>query len=423
MTAIIRFPEIATKLDKQMRKLALEEQCGLRQFTARLGDKLGVSMDAVDSWRRGVRRIPDEQIDPLVRALGLVGRGGALSLAGSELAKGLRAARLRATSVLSWSERVDEGGIVLRVRQARYRGAGKLWGRIFLPFLDAADILHEHTADTPRRNFEELQQAVWSGNLDVGLGILATPRLNLRLWFFNSPVRYRLNGVALVSEVERLGGLDRVRLALSRRKERKKAFIPLVMRGEIGELYAKNHLGLKEVREIRSLRPEAFSEGLRAGCRSGDKRMCVAIVDEITCLSILDNLQGQGCLVLPLNPDLEDSRSLTPSFRLGICVSRNESVGHGKKSELAAFLQDSLPDHISGNARSIAHHYLHLRNIVRRLVDRALPGVSENEKTQWVARAFCLTAGSDSCAIEPPHWRAVLREAMAIDAIKHSRRS
>jgi hypothetical protein len=407
-----RFREIGQHLDRALQEFAKGRK-SLRHALGIVGNKLGVSIDTVDSWRRGVRRIPEQKIEPLVRVLSLQAPSERLTPEGQDLARVLKATRKKdAELVLSWTERVERGHLGLSVRQAQYQGAGKFWGRVFYPFLDAACI--DHSADDRAQNFYELQGEVWSGSLDVALGILSTPRLSLKLWFFNSPIQYRLNCVAL-AEVAGIGGTARVRrlTALPRPDIRERLFVPIVMKGEVGEAYACRNLGLKEPIWVASLSAEEFCEKLIANEERADGRVPLIIVDEITCLSILIKLKGRGRLVFPLVPNPEDRRAvIPPSFPLGLCVSRNERVRHAKKRELMSFIRDAFATYIEGNARSIAFSYLALRDQVKRMVDRAMPDCPSAEREEWVTRSFRLQR--ESLGLVPTHWRAVLQEAIAI---------
>ncbi len=402
-----RFPKVSESLKTALGTDATG-QGSLRQTRRSIARKLRVNIETVDSWRRGVRCIPEEKIEPLVRALGHELPGGALSPEGLELIQTLKAAREN-DEPISWKERLDEGHY-LQVEQARYGGAGRFWGRIFFPFLDAACILH--SADERSRNFYELQRAVWSGKLDVALGILATPQLSLKLWFFESPIHYRLNGIVL-SEGDVIGITGRVRDALARPEKRKRIFVPIIMKGEVGAAYACQNLGLIDPVWVGSLSAEEFCNVLLSNAVRSDGRIPLIVVDEVTCLSTLIKLEGRGKLIFPLVSNPGDRELLVPpSFPLGLCVSRNERVGHAKRGELMSFIRDALPAYIRGNAQAIAHSYVALHNQVRRLVDRALPDCSSTERETWIARTFGLDRASLS--LEPPHWRAVLYEARII---------
>lgn len=384
----------------------LLRETSLRQVRKTVAKRLRVKPGTIDSWRRGVRCIPEEKIEPLVRALGHELPDGTLSPRGRNLVQTLKTAR-NTDEALSWKEQVDEG-LYLQVEQARYLGADKFWGRIFFSFLDTADILH--AKDVRSRNFHELQQAVWTGKLAVAMGILCTPQLNLKLWFFDSPIRYRLNCVVL-SDVE--GGTARVRAALRHPSTRKRLFIPIIMKGELGESFACRTLNLTNPVWVSSLSVKEFCDTLlNEAARSGE-RVPLIIVDEITCLSALVKLQGRARLVFPLVPTQEDWGVLKPpSFPLGLCLSRNERIIHARRGELMNFIRDALPGYIHGNAQSIALYYVALRRKIKRLVDLALPGSNPTEREAWLTRTFCLDRAALN--LEPPHWRAVLEEAIAI---------
>jgi len=379
----------------------------LRDTTQAIAKKLKVSFDAIDSWRRGMRCIPESQIVPLVLHLENRAAEEELTPQGRNLIRQLRAARKEGQPVRSWKEYVGAGQ-ELRVEQARYIGAGKVWGRIFYPFLDSACI--EHKTDRPLLNFQQLQHAVWTGQLDIALGLLATPRLSLKLWFFNSPIRYRLNCI-VPSDFVATYNMSQIRKLLACRRESREVFVPIIMQGEVGESYA-TILKLDELTTpvlVPSLDADAFYEEFLR--KRTNRRVPLIIVDEITCLAILRRLEHQGELVFPLVPNLKDRKTLIPpSFPLGICVSRNEHVGHAKKNELMAFIQDALPSYIEGNAESIAFSYVALHNRIGELVKQALPKHPEHEQEEWLCRTFSLP--HEMLALQPAHWRVVLQRSV-----------
>lgn len=419
-----RFPEIATHLNSAIKSFAISHR-SLRQARVAIANKLGVSVQAVDSWRRGVRRIPEEKIELLAQVLGHQ-RGRHLTPEGIKLVDALRLARDKDSPLVSWKERI-ESGAKLTVAEASYPGAGKFWGRIFFSFLGAANVKPgKPEIDLTTCHFDQLHHAVWSGDLDVALGTLSTPRLSLKLWFFNSPIHYRLNCI-LPSRPDTTADLTRLRHALGCKKARQRLFIPIIMKEEVGEAYALNNLDLDPEKEpnnvgkpiyVESLSPDEFCSKLAINQDRADGRIPLIIVDEITCLSILTKLKGGGQLVFPLVPDFTAPRALIPpSFPLGICVSRNEGLGHAKRrSELVGFLRDALTNYIGGNAQGIAFFYIGLRNQIRRLLDRALPEIAVNERAEWLARTFRLD--QEWLDLEPHHWRAVLREAMRLLSMK-----
>ena len=406
------FPEVALHLENALSTFAKGKR-SMRQALMSVASTLKVSIDTVDSWRRGVRCIPKDKIEPLVRALRRGNSGGDLTIEELEWVSNLEAARQKDEVVLSWRERVEEGHIALRVKHAQYEGAGEFWERIFLGFLDAADVCHKAAEGGPKI-FHELQDDVWQGRLDVALGLLATPRLSLKLWFFNSPICYRLNCVILRESVAS-HGISKIHEALADPERRKHFFIPIVMKGEVGEAHACNNLGLTGPIWVESLSAKKFCYELDKNQRGGDGRIPLAFADEITCLSILAESKGQAQLVFPLLPDMERCGLLKPpSFPLGLCLSRNERLGHAKKSELMGFVRDALPTYIACNAQSIALFYLELRRRIRVLLDSALPEAASAERDEWVARTFRLS--SRWLGLEPPYWRAVLLEAIALSS-------
>jgi hypothetical protein len=420
-----RFTETAEVLNKRLKQFGGSQS--RRKAALVVANRLGLSADAVDSWRRGTRCIPEEKIVPLVKALGFVDKQDDLTPDGEDLVAELLAAREQVEIKRTWQERVEEGGITLEVREADYLGAGRFWSRIVYPFLDAACIAHAPGQEEDRKlNFQQLQAKVWAGNVHLALGILYTPRLSLKLSFFNSPVTYRLNGVILKAAVDRLHGPQRVRDLLARRVSRaryrltneiraSRTFHPVVMRGEVGEAYVLRNLKITDVIETESLDPAAYCDALLAKPRRQDGRVRMAVADEITCLSILRHLHGRGRLVFPLVPDGRDRRGLIPpSFALGIATSRNERLPEVKSGALQVLVTEALAQHIYGNARSIAFSYVALRNRIRQLVDQAVPEVPVAVRDEWTARTFRLGDALESWRLEPPHWRAVLREAMLL---------
>jgi hypothetical protein len=112
-----KYPEIARQVANAFAPVVAAENGRRRAFVV-VANKLGVSIDAVDSWYRGVRCIPKEKIEPLVRALGHLTEAGELDIRGQALVDELHAAREIDEPVLSWTERVDENQITLRVQQA-----------------------------------------------------------------------------------------------------------------------------------------------------------------------------------------------------------------------------------------------------------------------------------------------------------------
>jgi hypothetical protein len=409
-------------------------QRSLPEAVAQIAHEIQVSIHTVDSWRRGVRRIPEKKIEPLVQALCKNGRRGELAAAARELARTLRKLRRdrKPEDVRSWKERIEKGDSRLAVRHARYEGAGRLWGRIFYPFLDAAYIKYTDPAPggrrtgrtdpwgrKPHKDFHQLQAEVYKGNLDVALGILATPRLSLKLWFFNSPIHWRVNCVALAEDVEAIGGEAEVRRILALRPNIRKRYtqqhlVPILMEGEVGEAYARRNLAFEESIKVKSLDAKEFSSTLAATKSRTGRYLPFAIVDEVTCLRILINLEGRGRLIFPLVPDHTDhSAPIPPSFPLGMCVSRNERLGHAKKSELMTFIRDGLTTYINGNALNIAFYYLALRNQIKRLVETAMPEYSKSDRDEWLEKSFRLRP--EYLNVLPPHWRAVLQEALVID--------
>ncbi len=420
-----RYTKVSKILNRRLKDFAGTKS--RRKAAVVIATKLKVSADAIDSWRRGTRGIPEEKIRPLVEALGFKNADGELTAEGQNLVQELEAAREQAEPAQSWYEGVEEGALTLEVREAQYLGAGHFWGRIVSPFLDAACIKHAAAKDKEDRpqNFDELQRAVWAGNVHLALGILSTPRLSLKLYFFNSPITYRVNGVVLDDGVERLGGPQRVRDLLARRAARARVaaagelgrsrFYPVVMKGAVGEAYVKHNLKIPDVVGTGSLDPAGYCDRLMAKRRKGDNRVRIAVADEITCLSILKRMRGRGRLIFPLVPDEQDKPGLIPpSFPLGIAISRNERLAHVKTGALRAFVDEALTQHIRGNATSIAFSYVALRNKMRQLAEKALPNARPEMLDEWTARTFRLGDRQQTWRLEPPHWQAVLQEAMLL---------
>jgi hypothetical protein len=413
-----RYPQAGAAVERGIKEGTARRGCKPAELVSELARGLNVKPQTIDTWRRGVRRMPEGLIEPFVRMLDLP----VSSEKGREIFDSILAGRSNEYQIKTWIQEADEDRFVLKVCNAKYRGAGRFWQRLFSGFLSAADIRLK-TTTLSNRNFEELQRAVWLGQLDVALGILCTPRLQLKLWFFQSPISYRLNAIILASDLERIQKLTRprkrplrgsdplsyAREALSARRRRWRVFLPIAKGGEIGELYAINNLGFSFVHRV-DFDAQQFATALQSAELRRDGKVPLAIVDEITCLSILLKLNGEGRLLFPLTPNPGERRVLIPpSFPLGICVSRNEDVGHARKRELMVFLGDALSAHILGDAANIARGYLALRSQITRLVRLALPLVGEAERTAWVDRTFSL--GESDADIHAPHWRAVLRAA------------
>jgi hypothetical protein len=358
-----------------------------------------------------VRRIPGPKIEEISRILFVERRKA------SEFVKLLRkhTERKMAEPIRSWKESTESDDFKLCVKEAHYAGAGRLISRIVLPFLGAACI---NLSQPTRRklNFDELLSEVWSGEVDVGLGILATPRFNKQVSFLNSPINYRLNCVVPSQRLERFGGLTKLRVLLSKRrsKKRSKVVMPVVMQGEIGEAYARHNLDFGKVCYTTGLTAREFCVSLDEYMNGGGDRLPVIFADEITCLLILIRLRETAELVFPLVSNPKDRRiAIPPSFPLGLCVSRNERLEHARKGELIGFLRDALPSFIEGNAQSIAYSYVALRDSIRGLVERAMPRSSNEVREEWLARSF--RTDPRYFTMLPLHWRAVLLEVMAID--------
>jgi hypothetical protein len=414
-----RYPEAAALLSEEIGRFAGRYKSVFSAQRA-IANRLKVSVDALDSWRRGVRRIPDDKIESISRILFFEKGKSGLTGRASEFARLLRERTepKKAEPILSWKESTERAGFTLCVKEARYAGAGRFFSRLFLPFLGAACI---EPSEPKRRklNFEELLGEVWLGEVDVGLGILATPRFNRQVSFLNSPINYRLNCVVPSARLEKFGGMAKLRVLLSKRrsKKRSKVVMPVVMRGEIGEAYAQQNLDLGKVRYATGLQAREFCTSLDEYMKGGGGRLPVIFADEITCLLILIRLEETAELVFPLVPDHDDHRiAIPPSFPLGLCVSRNERLEHAKKGELIGFLRDALPSYIEGNSQSIAYSYVALRDSIRGLVERAMPHSPNEVREEWLARSF--RTGPQYLTMLPPHWRAVLFEVMAIDSRK-----
>ncbi len=418
-----QYPEAAAYLTRGIAGFARSYE-SLFSAQRAIASKLEVSVDALDSWRRGVRRIPEDKIELLTRILFSERTDAGLSAEASEFARLVRECteRKKAEPILSWKESTELADFSLCVEEARYAGTGRFFSRLFLPFLGAACIKRS-PPKARNLDFEELLREVWLGNVDVALGILATPRFNRQVSFCNSPVHFRLNCVVPTARLEKFGGIAKLRVLLSMRSSKKRTedVMPIVMRGEIGEAYARQNLGIDRARYAKGLRAKEFCGSLHEYIKGGGGRLPVIFADEITCLVILVKLAGAAELVFPLVPDHDDQRiAIPPSFPLGLCVSRNERVGHAKKGELMDFLRDALPSYIEGNAQSIAYSYLALRDHIRRLVGRAMPNSPNEVREEWVARSFRMRP--HFLTMLPHHWRAVLLEAIAIDGRKeHSR--
>src|SRR5258708_1285935 len=125
-----RFPEVGRKLEAALRTSA-SGQKSLEPVLLKVATSLNVRTNTVNSWRKGVRWIRKEQIEALIRVLGHITKSGALTPEGLRLVNELTSARENDELMLSWKERAEKHDIELRVAQARYRGAGRFWGRIF----------------------------------------------------------------------------------------------------------------------------------------------------------------------------------------------------------------------------------------------------------------------------------------------------
>jgi hypothetical protein len=420
-------PDLRAILDDLVRIEVARRRCPMHQVVRGLSHALGVSPDTVDSWRQGTRSLPPQRIKPLLLALGYRSDSRTLSSEGAALRDRLLEARKLRSKAKTWKQKTSAGEVVLAVRNARYPGAGRFVRRFFRDFLEDADIEYQRDGQDsarqapPDQTFERLFSAVYDGSLAVAVGVLSTPRLHLDFAFFPLPITYRTNAVALRADVDRLGGLDRVRRLLARtkpaREARTRLLRTLAMKSEIGHVYARRTLGFeeREIRAVRTLRAEAFCEALLAeDAREGD-RVPVAIVDEITCLCLLRRLQGRGQLLLPLVPNhREPGIPIPPAFPLGICCSLNQEVEHARKGELRDYLRDALSEYIATNAHRIACGYLALRNQITGLLDRAVPEIPIDERSRWLGRTFRLRDSWESWTVEPPHWQAVLREAMQL---------
>src|SRR5215467_10618745 len=109
-----RFRHVANLLHPLIKSLATERGESLGNTTQYIADQLRLSFDTIDSWRRGVRCIPESQIERLVQQLGEVADD-------KRIIRQLKEARERDEPVRSWKELVEEGH-ELRVQEARYTG-------------------------------------------------------------------------------------------------------------------------------------------------------------------------------------------------------------------------------------------------------------------------------------------------------------
>jgi hypothetical protein len=110
-----RFKELSEILNERLRKFAGGKS--RRSAAVVIANRLHISADAIDSWRRGTRCIPEEKIEPLVRALKFVGADNKLTPEGLALTRQLSKAREEAEVKRSWQERVEEGDMILQVRE------------------------------------------------------------------------------------------------------------------------------------------------------------------------------------------------------------------------------------------------------------------------------------------------------------------
>lgn len=251
---------------------------------------------------------------------------------------------------------------------------------VFRRFLAFASIGSDDPFPTIR--IEDVEARLADGHpqqVDVVLGILATPDRTRFMRFFPSPVRVPLNAAFLVPQVKGQENqpLDQgvkkkfVRDALlnSAGSQVTQKVRPIAVVGEVGGLYAKHFLNLNQGSQwvtCKSYSPKEYLSELQTSAKaSSNGATPIVLADDLMCRRIvkaIENAGSSGQLAEDYSTWPTTGTGQLPTYRLTIAMNR-------ERQELWNFLAESLEIYLTSNVEQVKSAYMNLRESLKTMPD------------------------------------------------------
>jgi hypothetical protein len=346
-------------MDATRQKEVLKQAFRLTQAdhrTAAIEGAIHSGKSLISAWRSGQRAIPPDQAQKLAEYL---------------FKKDIEKQRWLVRSLdqardpekMTLLKELDQDSRELRIGSTSRDGYGRagLLDQFMVRFLRLSGVKYRFVE---RDGVADLKTQLVQEDLDVGIGIFATLDRSLMIKFFTTPIRIGLNAIVLEDTLRRTGlsvkaaarkngGEARPSLrqilapeALESFPEADLSIVPVVVRTDVGGIYATKTLGFTESslefaadHHYSSYAEKLIEEELRyAG--AGVPKAPVAIVDDVSALYVLRSLDRKKAgarLVFPLSnvKAAGEEKKWMPEYLVSISVKRT-------KADMVDYLRDAL---------------------------------------------------------------------------------
>jgi GNAT superfamily N-acetyltransferase/transcriptional regulator with XRE-family HTH domain len=393
-------------------------------------EKTQLSVHNLRNYEQGRRKIPFEALSPLREAL-------------CELEEERH--EFDRLAQVGWPQKaqsifelpIDSKAAYLRVcplNYAPFSGADSRFVDQFITkMLDLAMISFQvptvATAEMKSKAFDIATRIHWleSNQADLLINLISLQRMK-KIVFLPTPIRISLNGVILKSAETQL---LQARAILSGEKTlSREAFKLLAIQNEVGHVYLSQMRTIADayIFPLQTLDAEKLAEAMKKEKEQQSNPLLVC--DEITALSVVRELKGDGSLVFQLSTDQavaeSGKRRITPAHLLGIGLSRantqliaylSEALSMFLLSETETIsvmyqkLYSKLVDHVKICLQANSSYYVRgLRRVSKSEIGEATDSVFLDQSARAYARR-CLQLSRRSQANMPPElqmWTKVL---------------
>jgi DNA-binding transcriptional LysR family regulator len=324
-----------------------------------IADDVDCSPSLVNAWRSGQRIPSNEQAQRLAKYL---------FPKDSEKQRWLERSldQARDPQKVSLLKELDQNSRALRVGSTSRSSYGRkgFLDQFIARFFRLAGIQYRFVE---RDELVDLKEQLVQDEVDVGIGIFATLDRSLMIKFFTTPIRVGLNAIVLEETLRRTGvGIKPLRKILAPEElgaspEPNLSVAPVVVRSDVGGIYASKTLGFSEsnLEFAANHHYSTYGDKLIAQekdyVQAGLLKTPVALVDDVTALYILLYLDKQGVrarLVFPFSTELSAGleKKWMPEYLVSISIKRTNV-------ELVDYLRDALRLFLRTEVQMISSFY------------------------------------------------------------------
>jgi hypothetical protein len=372
-----------------LRDLLSREFDRLNLTTKEVAEELSLKQSRVAAWRAGQRAPDKKQSEALAALLRPTSTDDQTNMV-VQLTKAV------AKFKLSMLDDLASGGRKLKFGSTSYSGGEGFLDTFLKRFLHIAGIDGEEISRDD--DAISLKDQLSAGEVDLGLGLLATIDRALTIRFLTTPIRVGLNAVVLDESLSRRPLTPKqLRDALTQKtsvKDAQQQILPIVMKDEVGGTYIRKTLRFDPamVDFVEKFQYTLYGKQLRSREQrfGGDStaRVPVAVLDEVTALYVLRYLQQEkrpARLIFSLDDSdsVKDEKKDLPEFLVSMSLNR-------KNTELIDYLTDALRLFLRTEIETIASYYVRFFHELETLAKET---VSTAAARRWAEYTFGISEG------------------------------